>query len=211
MGEEMRQLVDELRYAATHDALTQVLARGAWFASAQCLIAKARSAGDRTAVLMLDIDHFKRINDRFGHAAGDRSLTAFARAVRQSVDDRTVLGRLGGEEFALAFRLSSSDGVGEILETIRSPGASLSVDLGDGTTIAFTVSGGVVVRDSADDDTLDTMLAVADRALYLAKAAGRNRIVADEGVVVARDPRTKNAPARPETDGKAPRRPAVNS
>jgi diguanylate cyclase (GGDEF)-like protein len=126
-------------------------------------------------VAIIDIDHFKRINDRFGHAVGDDVLKAVAAAMRMACRDSDLLGRYGGEEFAVLLRGIPPAHVAAAVERLRAAVAGVAV-AHDGDTIAPTASIGVASL-SPDDRDFDKLLIRADRALYEAKAQGRNRVV----------------------------------
>ena len=121
---------------------------------------------------MLDIDHFKSVNDQFGHATGDRALKAFASAVGSIVRERDVFGRIGGEEFALLL-ISPLDAALLTAERIREQVGAIAL-LADEDVVRFTTSIGVA--EMSDEQDLDQLIKRADEALYLAKTAGRNRI-----------------------------------
>jgi diguanylate cyclase (GGDEF)-like protein len=166
----------ELRHrtAAMVDPLTGIANRRSFLQDAAQL-AKRYSANPRpTAVLLIDLDHFKSINDRFGHALGDRALEIFADAARQSMRSSDLLGRLGGEEFAAVLSDTSRDKAVAVAERIRESFAQLSQDV-DGRPVCATVSIGLVHCQEAALDVPE-LLAQADQALYFAKEHGRNRV-----------------------------------
>jgi diguanylate cyclase (GGDEF)-like protein len=126
------------------------------------------------AVLMLDADHFKAINDRHGHAGGDRVLAALARCIGAGLRPGDLLGRVGGEEFLVLLPRTGLATASTLAERLRVHVASLPLEF-DGLAQAVTVSIGVAARDPADFDA-DALVRRADRALYEAKRAGRNRV-----------------------------------
>ena len=127
------------------------------------------------AVLMLDIDHFKSINDTYGHANGDLALKAFAATVQQNLRENDLIGRLGGEEFAVLLYGCLPGEAARVAERIRASVAASAIDTDVGATITPTVSIGLVeARPGAKD--IERLLKDADAALYAAKAAGRNRV-----------------------------------
>jgi two-component system cell cycle response regulator len=134
--------------------------------------------GNETALMLFDIDHFKQVNDRFGHPAGDEVLRELAgRAMRQvrSVD---LVGRLGGEEFVVVMPETSLSGAVVVAERLRVAVADEPFILQDnGGKLPITVSVGIAVT-GKETDTLESLLKRADEALYAAKNAGRNRVVA---------------------------------
>ena len=164
-----------MRRLATIDGLTGMLNRRAFFEHAD----SARQLGMRLrkpiALLMLDIDHFKQLNDGFGHACGDEALKAFADTARGILREHDVIGRLGGEEFALALPGTTLDGALDAAERLRGAVVGTPV-LACAPDYRMTVSIGVVMIDAGEE--LTAALARADHALYAAKAGGRNRIEA---------------------------------
>jgi two-component system, cell cycle response regulator len=127
------------------------------------------------SLLLLDIDHFKEINDRFGHVAGDAALRSLARALLAMVRQEDVLGRYGGEEFAIVARGIDRRGTALFAERMRRGVQELHVPTEDGS-LSFTVSIGVAYERGVDGCDAVRMFEAADRALYAAKAAGRNRV-----------------------------------
>ncbi len=169
------ELLARLSYIADHDALTGVLNRRAFMERAQQLIAHPDTANGLMAVLMLDIDHFKSINDTYGHANGDLALKAFAATVQQNLRENDLIGRLGGEEFAVLLYGCLPGEAARVAERIRASVAASAIDTDAGATITPTVSIGLVeARPGAKD--IERLLKDADAALYAAKAAGRNRV-----------------------------------
>ena len=166
----------ELRHrtAAMVDPLTGIANRRSFLQDAAQL-AKRHIANPRpTAVLLIDLDHFKSINDRFGHALGDRALEIFAESARQSVRSSDLVGRLGGEEFAAVLVNTSQDKAMAVAERIRASFAQAALEV-DSRPVGATVSIGLV---HCQDAVLDVpeLLAQADQALYFAKEHGRNRV-----------------------------------
>lgn len=137
-------------------------------------ISRESRYGSPFAVMMIDIDHFKSINDTFGHAAGDAALIQTVDCLRNVVRDQDVVGRLGGEEFAVLCCETDVDGALALAERLRREIADIMVDH-DQSVIRFTASFGVAGPGS-DADTAETLLADADEALYWAKETGRNRV-----------------------------------
>ncbi|TFW28246.1 GGDEF domain-containing protein [Massilia horti] len=158
---------------ATIDFLTGLLNRGAFFERAESARMLAVRLKKPIALMMLDIDHFKEINDRFGHASGDQALVVFADTVRGVLRDHDIMGRLGGEEFALALPGTDLEGARQAAERLRMAVNAASVNIG-GSDYTMTVSIGVVLIDPAE--ALTNALARADHALYAAKSSGRNRV-----------------------------------
>ncbi|SOD89615.1 GGDEF domain-containing protein [Caenispirillum bisanense] len=170
----------ELTRQATRDPLTDLFNRRAFTEAAEREMVRARRHGRMPAFLLLDLDHFKRLNDTHGHDAGDRLLRAFALTAATDLRRCDVLARVGGEEFVLMLPETDDAGAVRAAERIRLGTELLAVATAAGD-VAATVSVGVAVADAARDDALDEVLRRADRALYAAKAAGRNRIVVAPG------------------------------
>lgn len=139
-------------------------------------VARARRLAQPLTLLMLDIDHFKRINDTHGHLLGDMVICAFAAALREGVRDIDIVARIGGEEFAVLLLGSSTERAATVAERIRATAESSSVSSPDGRALTYTVSIGVAQLLSEDSHDL-AVFGRADAALYAAKAAGRNRVV----------------------------------
>jgi diguanylate cyclase (GGDEF)-like protein len=158
LAEVQGRLVRSLRTAAATDPLTGVANRRAWEAEATRNLARATRTGEPLSFAILDLDHFKEVNDREGHGAGDallRALTAgWARRLRQA----DLLGRYGGDEFVVCLPATGEPGAREILEQLEAT-----------HEFAWTVG----VATARDGDTLDTVLARADADLYLKKRSGR--------------------------------------
>ncbi len=159
---------------ASVDALTGLPNRR-YFDEFCGLMARRRRADDAVGVLMIDIDRFKDLNDRYGHAAGDQVLRAVGGAIVGAVRDDDVPARYGGEEFVVMLRSPSRDVAVEVGERVRAAVAAL--DLDEHGVPGVSVSIGVAVA-SLPDQPIDALIAEADRALYRAKRAGRDRVVA---------------------------------
>ena len=175
-------LVRHLQEVASTDGKTGLLNAAAWQDRANRVLERARRSRYSAAVLILDLDHFKQVNDRHGHLAGDRVLHSVAAALRAEVRDDDLVGRFGGEEFVVM--LPGREGmeydhaeVGAVAERIRRRVDELGVEIDtpDGplsvNELSVSVGGALYPRDA---DVLDRLLEVADSALYAAKRAGRN-------------------------------------
>ena len=163
-------------YALTvRDALTGVFNRRHLQERLGSEVAFARRHGTPISIILFDIDHFKQINDRHGHAAGDAALRELAQSVLTLTRKEDVLARYGGEEFALIARGIERDEVLALAERVRSTVESqrLRTDRG---TLAFTVSIGIAHSATGSDADGQALLGAADRALYAAKDAGRNSV-----------------------------------
>jgi diguanylate cyclase (GGDEF)-like protein len=148
------------------------------------------------ALLVVDIDHFKRVNDRFGHAAGDRVLTTVAGTLSAAVRDGDTAARLGGEEFVVVLPGAGREQALARAEQVRREVAAAR-HLLDGETVGVTVSIGVAVC-PAVGASRDELLGAADRALYSAKAAGRDRVLAADPAAAPATAPVLPAPAQPE-------------
>jgi diguanylate cyclase (GGDEF)-like protein len=173
---ELERIRDDLHTIATTDSLTGLLSRRRLLELGEQDLARARRYSRALSVLALDLDHFKQINDRYGHAAGDTVLVAVADALRAQTRQHDLLGRIGGEELAIVLPETSLDAAERLAERIRLRIAELR-PLADGVPMHVTVSLGVA-QACADDASIQDVLKRADRALYRAKAQGRDRVVA---------------------------------
>jgi diguanylate cyclase (GGDEF)-like protein len=169
----------ELRHktAALVDPLTALSNRRAFMHDAEAAIAGRASRREPFAVLLADLDHFKRINDVHGHAAGDSALKTFAATLQRCVGPHGLSGRIGGEEFAILLPGADLDAALALGERIRATFAQAAAEL-DGHALAATVSIGVAVSRVGD---LTGLLGRADSALYQAKQDGRDRVCAFAG------------------------------
>ncbi len=168
-SQRLQQRLDRL---ANEDALTGVLNRRAFLAQALDLLA-SRPTGQGGALLVLDLDHFKQLNDRHGHAAGDAVLRGFARTVAAQLRTEDLFARVGGEEFWLLLPGVDRAGAAQVAERLRAAVAAQKFAAGS-QHLQATVSVGVSAVELGD---IAGALAAADRALYAAKAQGRNRVV----------------------------------
>jgi len=160
-----------LRVLTLTDALTGVLNRRGLLGYFDKIQEKAHDEQHQVGVILFDLDHFKRVNDRFGHQSGDAVLTAFARLARQYIPNN-IFGRMGGEEFAAFVTVRDQTEAEALAESIRAEFCRLPVSTGE-ALIPATVSVGIALS-SAIEANIDRLVSAADRALYSAKAAGRN-------------------------------------
>ncbi len=168
------ELLDRLRAQATIDPLTGCHNRRGFDEVIGVEFARARRYGRSLALVLLDIDHFKHINDDFGHEVGDNALQRIGRAVRHTFRSTDSACRFGGEEFAMIFPETGKDEAGRLAERLRVLIESLppNAEVPRSLTASFGVS---TFPEDADDPT--ELIRAADRALYQAKASGRNRVV----------------------------------
>ena len=169
-------LLDRLRHLATHDQLTNLLNRGAFREKGVARLQELRLRNRPVAVLMLDIDHFKNINDTYGHHTGDEVLKRFAERARSCLREWDILARVGGEEFAVMLPDCTPQQAQAIAERIRAGFSDHPIDVA-GTALNCSVSIGAAIKPAAKVD-LDALLQAADETLYVAKNSGRNRVVA---------------------------------
>jgi diguanylate cyclase (GGDEF)-like protein len=157
-----------LRRLAETDELTGLLNRRAFFSRAAAITSLARRHDQPISVVIVDIDNFKGINDRYGHAAGDRALRELADAIRSEARTSDLVARLGGDEFVVLMPMTAPDGARRFAERLRQRRTRVA-------SKPLTVSMGLAAAAGAEVD-IGTLLSEADRMLYAAKAAGRNCI-----------------------------------
>jgi diguanylate cyclase (GGDEF)-like protein len=166
-------LVDELRESSTHDELTGLANRRLLRARLEREIARARRYGTELALLMLDIDHFKQLNDRFGHPTGDAVLRDVSRVLEDGVRSVDTVARAGGEEFVVLLPRTDAEAAARVADKLRELVAAHEVDTLEGKA-RITMSLGVALLQEGEGAA--SLLARADRALYDAKEAGRDRV-----------------------------------
>lgn len=164
---------EQLRRAATTDELTGLLNRRAFLAALDGELARSARNGHPLAIALIDLDHFKSVNDRFGHAGGDEVLRKFADTARETMRASDVIGRLGGEEFAVLMPDTDQVQSGIASERLRDAVARRCVALSSGALAPITISVGVAPNIAGEDR--DRLIVRADEALYDAKESGRNR------------------------------------
>jgi diguanylate cyclase (GGDEF)-like protein len=167
-------LHQQLRVAARTDGKTGLLNAAAWQRDADTEISRAVKTRDWLALLMIDIDHFKQVNDTYGHLVGDQILAGLAEALRYRARARDVIGRFGGEEFVVLLPGADATQACQAAERLREEISSAAIACDTGT-VQITVSVGVAVLGLHGDD-IPGLLAAADLALYQAKGAGRNQV-----------------------------------
>jgi two-component system cell cycle response regulator len=177
----MASLVEESRWMATTDALTGLLNRRAFLESTRREVARAKRYNDHLSVVLLDVDHFKQINDKRGHAAGDQVLSAVGRLLNTSLRTCDIVARWGGEEFVLVLPATALEQAEEVAERVRKSLAEANIKDSNGDVIPVTASFGVAAYNGGE--TLEQMIDRSDRAMYLAKSGGRNRVVCDHPTV----------------------------
>jgi two-component system, cell cycle response regulator len=183
-----RQLLDlalrrysDLEDLAYRDELTELPNRRGASRQIDVLISRARRHGHQLALLLIDADRFKGVNDEHGHAVGDVVLRELAARLRERVRREDVVGRWGGEEFVVALPETTPDGAAAVAESLREAIADSPIHTGE-VALDITVSIGVAAWTGQD---LDDLVDRSDRALYAAKAAGRDRVVLEPAVRAA--------------------------
>ena len=174
LQQELIQAREDLRFQATHDSLTGLWSRGASFDLLASELQRGIRAHAATGILMIDLDHFKNVNDTYGHLTGDAVLREASRRIGQAVRSYDFVGRYGGEEFLAILSKCTTDDLRSVAERVRCAVAESPISTSAGS-IDMTVSiGGVVSAQGVPDLEL---LSAADSALYDAKRSGRNRVV----------------------------------
>jgi diguanylate cyclase (GGDEF)-like protein len=174
------RIASDLRRMAITDSLTGLLTRRGFHDRATRMLRRVDGEVGAIALMMLDLDWFKSINDRFGHNAGDRVLRRLARQLEEVLPSRAIIGRHGGEEFCVMIECGDAEEARRVAERICERVAAEPVADGE-HRIPMSVSIGVAT-DPFDGASLAELLAVADRRLYVAKDAGRGRVVADDDI-----------------------------
>ncbi|AEV27339.1 PAS domain S-box/diguanylate cyclase (GGDEF) domain-containing protein [Azospira oryzae PS] len=170
---DRNRAMDSLHRLATVDTLTGLNNRSRFLDQGEAEITRARRLGRSVAVLMLDVDHFKRINDTHGHGAGDVALKIVAAIIARELRAIDICGRLGGEEFAVMLPETDGQGAMQAAERLRQAVAQEKVRVAEGVELGITVSIGATIL-APQDANIDHLLARADGALYEAKRSGRN-------------------------------------
>lgn len=176
----VEQAAEQNRRFALEDPLTGLANRRAAFEAIDRLIAKAVAAARPLSLMIMDVDHFKMVNDRYGHQAGDVVLQYVATNIKQRLRNQDVVSRFGGEEFLVVLPDTAPEGAARVAETLRQMLASHPVTV-NGEEIGVTISIGLFSTERLTPTlTPDIMIGIADKALYQAKAGGRNRIQIEE-------------------------------
>jgi two-component system, cell cycle response regulator len=176
---DLRQehLLRRLYESSTRDALTGAFNRVHFEDRLRVEIAFAVRHATDAALVLLDLDHFKRVNDTYGHPAGDAVLRHIAAVCQRTLRTEDIFARFGGEEFAIVLRGASALAAARLAERLRVSLASTPVRI-DGAEISVTLSAGCAAVSCGEGATPESLVAAADRRLYLAKGLGRNRVVA---------------------------------
>jgi diguanylate cyclase (GGDEF)-like protein len=180
----LRQDRDEVRALADNDALTDVFNRRAWSERASAALATAGNGP--TALLFLDLDYFKSLNDRLGHHSGDRALVAVANVLKAELRPADLLGRYGGEEFVALLGSTSAAQAVDVATRLCRRVHRLDITA-NGDESMLTVSIGIAIHQPTD--SLEALIERADQAMYSAKLNGRNQVSLYQADIIARNPR----------------------
>lgn len=175
---ERKMLLDRLELQASQDYLTGLSNRRHFMEQGEVELARVQRYGEELSLFMLDIDYFKSINDTHGHKAGDIVLQKLGNILRETLRTVDIIGRMGGEEFAILLPETDLQEATEIAERLREIVANSGVILEAGLPLHFTISIGVATL-KGNDVNLDILLNLADQALYQAKNTGRNKVCID--------------------------------
>jgi diguanylate cyclase (GGDEF)-like protein len=167
---------ETLRYQATHDFLTGLLNRGATLEALRTELDRASRQDTYVCLMIGDLDFFKKINDNYGHSAGDAVLCEAAKRMKASLRSYDTVGRYGGEEFLFVLPGCNAENAVKKAERLQAAITGCPVELPN-VTIYFTISIGVVVKNYVSVDDLESLIQAADAALYESKVQGRNRVV----------------------------------
>ncbi len=166
----------ELNTLATTDSLTGTYNRRHFFTLVSSEIAKMSRHDSHVSIMMIDIDHFKKINDTYGHAAGDMAIKAVVECMQTACREYDIIGRLGGEEFAICSPYADKAGATQLAERIRKSCEALALTFQEHT---FSMTLSIGITELKQDEDFDSALHRADELLYDAKQNGRNRVITD--------------------------------
>jgi diguanylate cyclase (GGDEF)-like protein len=172
----VRELMDEITEMAEHDGLTNLLNRRTFCRDAEKKCGELLRYGGKAFLMMFDIDFFKKVNDTYGHPAGDEVLRSVSRTMLQRFRKTDMVCRYGGEEFCVFLLSMTRENIAEIAEECRQQIEHLPIPFED-KTIRVTVSIGIAEFPSPREQTLEALISCADAALYKAKSGGRNRVM----------------------------------
>jgi len=196
--QRMKRDRDEIERLATIDALTGLTNRRAFSDAIKLEITRARRYGFRMTLMLFDIDHFKQINDRYGHAVGDLVLSRMGKLLKEQVRTTDIAARWGGEEFVIALPHVGIDGAAVVAARIRIACQEMEIVTEKGEQVPTTISIGVA--ELGREDTLHSLTERADHGMYLAKRRGRNRVVINDGSLASMPP--PSSIRRPARDSK---------
>lgn len=171
-----RKLMRRLEHSANHDFLTGTLTRSAFMRKARELLAHKQRSKEAISLLLIDVDHFKLINDTHGHVIGDRVLANLTHILRRELRPDQLLGRSGGEEFVIMLPRALAAQAVALGEYLRRQVAKAEINIGDHSPLKMTISVGVASLAMNEVKPLEQLINMADIALYRAKSLGRNRV-----------------------------------
>ncbi len=171
--------LDEITNLATKDSLTGFQVRRAFMEKLEIMLTEAKEQDLKVSLIFMDIDHFKNFNDTYGHLAGDKILSSLGRFILDELRDLDLVGRYGGEEFAVALQHTSIESAFKIAERLRTKIENLNIEF-NGITHKITISQGIA-EFHKDNFTLEQLIEAADKALYIAKKQGRNKTTTFDG------------------------------
>lgn len=175
-NDELHRQQEDLKHLATRDPLTGLSNRAELFRAAGAELQRARRRGTSTSAIMLDLDHFKRVNDVHGHQAGDAVLVHVAKLLAQSIRSTDLVGRMGGEEFMVVLPDTGLTAALKLADKLRDEIRGCAITLPGGQALAVTASCGVSSVPGDAERDMDWLYASADHALYEAKRLGRDRV-----------------------------------
>jgi diguanylate cyclase (GGDEF)-like protein len=167
----------KLEQLALIDELTQIFNRRAFYKIAEKIISHAKREKKLIALIMFDLDHFKKVNDTYGHEIGDIVLKNFVNTIKTCIRENDLFARIGGEEFVLLLYDVNEEDLGTIVEKIITAIRKSSIKIDKKREIKITASLGVYIFDPEQDDDIQHALINADKALYKAKQTGRNKAI----------------------------------
>jgi diguanylate cyclase (GGDEF)-like protein len=173
---KIHNLEVEMRYSATYDSLTKVMGRKAFLTNSEVLFQLNKRDNSSLAMLYIDIDDFKKVNDIHGHAIGDEVLKSFGYLSNNNKRDCDLVGRLGGEEFAFILPQTDDKGAIQFADNLRNIIKSHSL-IHNNNIIRYTISIGVSIYNGNNQINLDTLIRQSDTALYIAKNSGKNKTI----------------------------------
>ncbi|WP_333646162.1 GGDEF domain-containing protein [Lacrimispora sp.] len=166
----------ELIKVATYDELTDIFTRREFLSQAKETIALCSRKGEPLSLFLIDVDNFKKINDAYGHFAGDQVLKEFAMLIKGQLRNHGLFGRFGGEEFTVLLPGTGEEAAFETAERLRKTIENASIDIGAGQIVTFTISIGMVTVTPDENTSIYTLYKLSDDAMYGAKRNGRNRV-----------------------------------
>jgi diguanylate cyclase (GGDEF)-like protein len=173
---KVNELEKQMRELAAYDSMTNLYNRGACLLALENTICQIKRAQTDLIILYIDLDHFKNINDTYGHDVGDMVIKHFANYLKKSLRESDIIGRIGGEEFLVGLPSLGLESGQIVAEKLRSGIANDFIAIDDNTTLHTTISIGMSIYRHAEEINLREILKKADTALYNAKNSGRNRV-----------------------------------